>query len=179
MRLLQSVLPGCSQPQQPQQKFVAQLLRLLLMFPGHATFRHLRRYSSYHARTVARWYARDGDVVSRNQAAIMHGSPPEHAPALVIDASVVPRRGKQTSGLDRFWNGSHSRSETGLEISAMAWLDITANCAAGLRVEQPPQQTRPVRGDAYRCLAGATGPCRIGTASAPPTRRYHRRRRAQ
>jgi hypothetical protein len=51
------------------------------MFPGHATFRHLRRYSSYHARAVARWYARDGDVVSRNQAAIMHGSPPEHAPA--------------------------------------------------------------------------------------------------
>ena len=48
MRLLQSVLPDLSQTKKPQQKFVAHLLRLLLMLPGHATFRNLSRYSSYH-----------------------------------------------------------------------------------------------------------------------------------
>src|SRR5262249_24295169 len=39
---------------------------------------------------------------------------------------------------DRFWNGSHSRAEKGLEISTLAWLDITGNCAYCLSVEQTP-----------------------------------------
>ena len=46
-----------------------------------------------------------------------------------MDASFVPKSGKHTYGLDRFWNGSHSRAEKGLEISTLAWLDITDNCA--------------------------------------------------
>src|SRR4029450_9649395 len=138
MRLLQSVLPGLHQTKKPQQKFVAHLLRLLLMFPGHATFRNLSRYSAYHERTFARWYARDFDFVSLNKAAITKVISPEHEQALVIDASFVPKSGKQTYGLDRFWNGSHGRSEKGLELSTLAWLDITDNCAYGLSVEQTP-----------------------------------------
>ena len=43
MRLLQSVLPGVSQMKQPQRKFLTPLVGLLLMLPGHATFRHLSR----------------------------------------------------------------------------------------------------------------------------------------
>ena len=36
----QSVLPTLRQTKKPQQKFVAHLLGLLLMLPGHATFRN-------------------------------------------------------------------------------------------------------------------------------------------
>jgi DDE superfamily endonuclease len=138
MRLLQSVLPTLRQTKKPQQKFLAHLLGLLLMLPGHATFRNLSRYSAYHERTFARWYARDFDFVSLNKAAIIQVIPPDHEQALVIDASFVPKSGKQTYGLDRFWNGSHSRTEKGLEISALAWLDITDNCAYCLSAEQTP-----------------------------------------
>jgi hypothetical protein len=138
MRLLQSVLPGLRQTKQPQRTFLAHLFGLLLMLPGHATFRNLSRYSSYDERTFSRWYAREFDFVSLNKAAITRVIPPEQEQALVIDASFVPKSGKQTYGLDRFWNGSHGRSEKGLEISALAWLDITANCAYALSVEQTP-----------------------------------------
>jgi hypothetical protein len=150
MRLLQSVLPGSSQTKKPQQKFVAHLLRLLLMLPGHATFRNLSRYSSYHERTFARWYARDFDFVSLNKAAIAQVLPPEHAQALVIDASFVPKSGTKTYGLDHFWNGSHSRSEKGLEISTLAWLDITDNCAYCLSVEQTPPTAKTTDAEATR-----------------------------
>jgi hypothetical protein len=113
------------------------------MLPGHATLRNLSRYSPYNERTFARWYARDFDFVALNKAAITHMIPPEHQQALVLDASFVPKSGKKTYGLARFWNGSHSRAEKGLEISALAWLDITANDAYSLSVEQtpPPDQT--------------------------------------
>jgi hypothetical protein len=70
MRRLQRVLPTLRQTKKPQQKFVAHLLGLLLMFSGHATFRNLSRYSAYHERTFSRWYARDFDFVSLNKAAI-------------------------------------------------------------------------------------------------------------
>src|SRR5258706_15290733 len=108
MRLLQSVLPALHQTKKPQQKCVAHLLGLLLLLPGHATLRNLSRYRSYHERTFARWYARDFDLVALNKVAITAGIPPAHAQALGIDASFVPTSGKQTSGLDRFWNGSQS-----------------------------------------------------------------------
>src|SRR2546430_17679420 len=98
----------------------------MLMLPGHATFRNMSRYSPYHERTFSRWYARDFDWVSINQADITEAIPPEHDQALVMDDSFVPKSGKHTYGLDRFWHGSHSRDEKGLEISTLAWLDIHA-----------------------------------------------------
>ena len=146
MRLLQSVLATSPQTKKPQRKFIAHLLGLLLMLPGHATFRNLSRYSSYHERTpdrvrgrlFARWYDRHFDFVSLNKAAITQVIPPDHQQALVIDASFIPKSGTHTYGLERFWNSCHRRSEKGLEVSLLAWLDITGTCAYGLSVEQTP-----------------------------------------
>jgi hypothetical protein len=138
MRLLQNVLHSLKKTKKPQYKFVTHLLGLMLMLPGHATFRNMSRYSPYHERTFSRWYGRGFDWVLLNQAAITEVVPPEHDQALVMDASFVPKSGKHTYGLDRFWNGSHSRAEKGLEISTLAWLDITDNCAYCLSVEQTP-----------------------------------------
>jgi hypothetical protein len=138
MRLLQSVLTRLKQTKKPQHKLVTHLLGLLLMLPGHATFRNLSRYSPYHEKTFSRWYGSTFDWVSLNKGAITDVVPPEHEQALVTDASFVPKSGKHTYGLDRFWNGSHSRAEKGLELSTLAWLDIPDNCAYALSVEQTP-----------------------------------------
>ena len=91
MRLLQSVLPTLPQTKKPQRKFIVHLLGLLLMLPGHATFRNLSRYSAYHERTFARWYDRHFDFVALNKAAITQVMAPEHQQALVIDASFIPK----------------------------------------------------------------------------------------
>jgi hypothetical protein len=150
MRLLQSVLTRLKQTKKPQHKFVIHLLGLLLMLPGHATFRNLNRYSPYHEKTFSRWYGSIFDWVSLNQAAITEVVPPEHEQALVTDASFVPKSGKHTYGLDRFWNGSHGRAEKGLEISTLAWLDITDNCAYALSVEQTPPSAQTSDPEATR-----------------------------
>ena len=123
MRLLQSVLVTLPQTKKPQRKFITHLLGLVLMLPGHATFRNLSRYSSYHERTpdrvrgrlFARWYERPFDLVALNKAAITQVIPPEHQQALVIDASFIPKSGAHTYGLERFWNSRYRRSEKGLE----------------------------------------------------------------
>jgi hypothetical protein len=138
MRLLQSIVPTRRQPQKPQQQFLTHLLGLLLMLPGHATFRHLSRYRAYHERTFARWYARDFALGSLNQAALLCVIPPPPPQALGLDASVIPTRGQKTSGLDRCGNGRHRRTASGRESSALAWRDRTATCADCLRVAQTP-----------------------------------------
>ena len=150
MRLLQSVLSCLNQTKKPQRKFVTHLLGLLLMLPGHATLRNMSRYSPYHERTFARWYDTPFDWVSFNKAAITEVVPPDHEQALIIDASFVPKSGKPTYGLDRFWNGSHSRTEKGLDISTLAWLDLTGNCAYCLSVEQTPPSSGSSDSEATR-----------------------------
>lgn len=150
MRLLHSVLSCLKQTKTPQRKFVTHLLGLLLMLPGHATFRNMSRYSPYHERTFARNYDSDFDWVALNKAAITTVVPPEQDQALVIDASFVPKSGKQTYGLDRFWHGSHNRTEKGLEISTLAWLDLTGNCAYCLSVEQTPPSSDASDAEATR-----------------------------
>ena len=150
MRLIQSVLATLPQTKKPQRKFVAHLLGLLLMLPGHATFRNLSRYSPCHERTFARGYDRPFDFVALNKAAITQVVAPDHQQALVIDASFIPKSGTHTYGLEHFWNSRHRRSEKGLEVSAIAWLDITDNCAYGLSVEQTPPSDKDTEPQATR-----------------------------
>jgi hypothetical protein len=63
MRLPQSVLSRLKQAKKPQRKFVAHLLGLMLMLPGHATFRNMSRYSPYHERSFARWPSENDAVI--------------------------------------------------------------------------------------------------------------------
>jgi hypothetical protein len=122
----------------PPQKFLCHVMRLLLMLPGRVTFRNLSRYSPYHEKTFARWFARDFDCVSLNHAAIVEVVVPSHEHLLAFDPRFVPTSGTRTHGLDMFWNGVHSRADKGLEIATRAWVDVTQNSADARSVAQTP-----------------------------------------
>lgn len=153
MRLLDSVLMRVKNSKKPQQTFLCHVMRLMLMLPGRVTFRNLSRYSPYHEKTFARWFARDFDFVTLNHAAIVEVVPQSHEHVLAFDPSFVPKSGKHTYGLDMFWNGAHSRAEQGLEIATLAWVDVTDNSAYTLSVEQtspaPQSGTEETRIDTY------------------------------
>ena len=87
---------------------------------------------------LARGYERGFDFVALNKAALSQAIPSEHEQALVVDASFIAKSGNHTYGLERFWNSTQGRAQRGLEISLLAWLDITDNCAYALSVEQTP-----------------------------------------
>jgi hypothetical protein len=138
MRLLDSVLTELKNSSPAHRRFVGHLLELLLMLPGRATWRNLSRYSPYHEKTFGRWFAKNIDGVQVNQMAILQGVPVQHEQVLAFDPSFVPKSGKHTYGIARFWNGTHSRAEKGLEIGVLAWVDVTTNTAYALSVEQTP-----------------------------------------
>jgi len=58
---------------------------------------------------------------------------------LGIDASFIPKSGKATAGVGSFWNGCHSRVETGLELSCCTLISVHDRQAFPIHV----QQTKP------------------------------------
>lgn len=58
--------------------------------------------------------------------------------AFAQDASFSRKSGKKTFGLDKFWNGTHSRSEKGLEVSLISIVDLKLNQSFALSAEQTP-----------------------------------------
>ena len=52
--------------------------------------------------------------------------------------SFVPKSGKRTDGLAKFYNGSPGRAEKGLEVSLLSVTDISRNTAYTLSVRQTP-----------------------------------------
>lgn len=55
---------------------------------------------------------------------------------LALDASFVPKSGRSTQGLGRFYNGCSQRVEKGLELSLLAVVDLSRNTAYALHAKQ-------------------------------------------
>jgi len=114
VRLFESVLMRLKNAKKPRQKFLCHVMRLLLLRPGHVTFRNLSRYSLYHEQTFARWFVRDFDFVSFNHAAIVEVVAPSHEHVLAFEPRFVPKSGSRplvsiyagtvpTAGRTRAW----------------------------------------------------------------------------
>ena len=119
MPLLESVLLNLKWSQ-PLRSFLNELLLLVLIVPGRATFRNLSRYSGYVEKTFSRWFRRKVNWAALNVAAIQAVVPAAHESVLAFDPSYIPKSGKHTEGLGHFWNGSTGRAEPGLEVNALS-----------------------------------------------------------
>lgn len=142
MRLFDSVVAtlGLSQP---FQRFVREVLMLLLVVPGRATFLNLSRYSRYDEKTFRRGFRREVHWAALNVAAIRAVVPAHHEQVLAFDPSFIPKSGKHTPGLGRFWNSCTGRAELGLEIHVLAWVDVTANTAYAIQAALTPPEPAP------------------------------------
>ncbi|MFO1433059.1 MAG: transposase [Candidatus Competibacteraceae bacterium] len=175
MRLLDRVLVNVGLSQ-PFRRFLRELLMLLVIVPGRATFLNLSRYSDYTAKTCRRWFRRQVDWAQLNVTAIRAVVPRDHESVLAFDPSVVPKSGTGTAGLGRFWNGRAGRAEPGLELNTLAWVDVTANTAYTISAEMtPPEPAAAVAGATTADPAMATAEA----LPAKPTPRARARARAR
>lgn len=129
-------IPGTSKY---RRDFIKMLLALILALPGRMTFRNMSRYSNQHERTFARHFAKAFDWQGFNLALLESLLCDEVL--IVTDCSFIPKSGKQTYGLDRFWNGSQARNERGLELSVIALIDPQRRDAYTVSARQTPPRT--------------------------------------
>lgn len=122
MRLFDSVVAtlGLSPP---FQRFVREVLMLLLVVPGRATFLNLSRYSHYDEKTFRRRFRQEVNWAGLNVVAIRAVVPAHHDQVLAFDPSFVPKSGKHTpvwgafgmavpGGRNRAWKSMYWRGWT-------------------------------------------------------------------
>ena len=136
--IIQSLLISMGNLTHPQKKFILTLFSTLLVSCGRATFVNLSRYSQINERTYRRQYQRSFNFIQFNQKLIEQAVNSESKVILAVDCSFIPKSGKRTYGIDYFYNGSASRAEKGLEISAMAVIDVNQKQGYSLSVQQTP-----------------------------------------
>jgi len=136
----------------PQRKFVAALLATILALRGRVNYRNLARYGNYSERTYSRQFQQPFPWLEYHAKLIKSALPPTHELIAAQDASFIPKSGKKTYGLDKFYSGCASRPERGLEISALAVVDVTQKGAYIASVEQTPAtpELKKERADATR-----------------------------
>ncbi|MBX8464215.1 transposase [Deinococcus sp. RIT780] len=160
-----------------QTRFFAHLIPLWQAIPGRVNARNFSRYSEWDERTFRRWMHKtlpwDELHWGLVRLLIRWGVLGSRF-ILAIDASFIPKSGKKTEGLGAFWNGSQSRSDTGLELSCLALISLTGQHAFPLDIRQTrPKQDRADRLEQYleqlkdvltQRLAGLSGQLRAVVA---------------
>jgi hypothetical protein len=72
---------------------------------------------------------------------------------VAVDASFVPKSGKKTYGLDKFFNGCAGRAQKGLEVSLVSLIDVNTNTAYALSVSQTPPTLKVCKSQGERATA--------------------------
>jgi DDE superfamily endonuclease len=108
----------------------------LFVVCGKANFTNLSRYGEYSERTYRRQYQKSFDFISFHAQTIAAAIEPSREQIAAIDCSFIGKSGKQTWGLDNFYNGSISKSQKGLEISVISVVDVSAHQGYTLSVKQ-------------------------------------------
>jgi hypothetical protein len=137
MTVVNQILSRLNNINKPQEKFLQVLFATMLTIHSHINFLSLGRHSELSERTFRRRFRRDFDFPAFNRETIRQANCPPLL-AFAQDASFIPKSGKHTFGLDKFWNGSHSRVEKGLELSLIAVLDSRTAAAFALSAAQTP-----------------------------------------
>ena len=100
----------------------------------------MSRYSDLCEHTYSRNFAKPFDFIRFNRQVIDETFGEESNRILAFDPSFIKKAGKHTFSRDAFWNGCASKAQKGLEISALAVVDIDQHMALTLSVEQTLSQ---------------------------------------
>lgn len=137
-------LPGLAKP---RRQFVAALIATILALRGRVNYRNLARYGDYCEQSYARQFAQPFPWLAYHAQVIQGAVPATHELIAAQDASFIPKSGKKTDGLGKFYNGCAGRAERGLEISALAVIDLTQKGAYAAAVAQTPAPAAQLKKD--------------------------------
>lgn len=127
-------MPGITQP---RRKFLAALIFVFLCSKGRYNYSNLSRWINYNERTIRRHFSKDFDFVVFHRQ-LIHDFLSGEELLLVSDASFLPKSGRDTPGLDYFWNGSKQKSEKGLEVSALSVICVKDGLTINVCMDQTP-----------------------------------------
>lgn len=119
-----------------RRRILETLFPLLLTFPWRANFKQLSRWSKRNEGTIHNWFKSDLELIDFQRSLIdKHGS---GTYCVLFDPSYLPKSGKCTPGLGRYWSGQAGAVKRGLELGAFAVGDVGRHTAFHLSASMTP-----------------------------------------
>jgi len=148
--ILKPILAKLSNVNKHQRTFLTELFAVLLGRQGRATFENLARYSQFTELTFRRHFASYFDWLSFNKACIDFTQGPFIG---VVDCSFLPKSGRETFGLDKFWSSCAGKAQRGLEVSLLACVNTINKQCFALEASQTPPNITQKKGKPYSRLS--------------------------
>lgn len=120
----------------PQIKFLFIFFELWLRLPVRYTMLNLSRFSRYSEKSIRLHFEQLFDFTGFNTHLITKSCGKELIAA--FDPTFIPKSGKKTPGLGKWWSGKDQGALKGLEISCLSIVDIQAGTAMSLEAVQTP-----------------------------------------
>jgi hypothetical protein len=117
-------------------KFLSTVFELWLAIPLRYTMLNLSRIGSYCEKSIRLHFEKFFDFVSFNAELIKKSCSKDLIAA--FDPSFIPKSGKQTPGIGKWWSGKDQCALKGLEISCLSVIDVEAGTAMSLEAVQTP-----------------------------------------
>jgi len=122
----------------PRFKFFSTVFELWLGLPVRYMMLNLSRLGSYSDKSIRLHFEKLFDFVSFNAEVIKKSCGKDLIAA--FDPSYIPKSGKKTPGLGRWWSGKDQCTLKGLEISCLSIVDVKAGTAMLLEAVQTPSK---------------------------------------
>lgn len=131
---INQILDGLKHIHKPQLNFLRVLFTAIFVCQSRINFSSLARHSAFEEKTFRRNFGKEFDFIALNAQIV--GQSKCCIEAFAMDASFIKKSGKETFGLDKFWNGCAGRAEKGLEASIISLVDVKENASFVLTVDQ-------------------------------------------
>lgn len=131
-----------------QKRFMKILFISLLTLRGRVNFSNLARHSELNEKTYRRGFEKDFDFENFNLA-IIQERPVKGELVAAIDTSYLPKAGKKTYGLGKFYSSCLNKAVKGLEISEIALIDRDSQQAYAFSTKQTVEQENKSRLELY------------------------------
>ena len=134
---LRATLSSNGSLSKPCSKFIYSLFITWLGLPVRYNFLNLSRFGNYSEKNIRLHFEQNEFDFAHFNQQLIQSSCGKHLIA-AFDPSFISKSGKQTFGVDYFWDGCQQRTQKGLEVGCLAIVDVDARTAFPLSVRQTP-----------------------------------------
>ncbi len=143
--LIGSILNKMPNLSKPKREFVFHIFILFMGLRGRFNFMNMSRYGSYGEQTYRNQFEKGFDFLQFNTELIDESCGKQLV--IAFDPSYIPKSGKHTPGIGKFYSGCAQRALKGLEIGVLAAVDIAQNTAMSLEaIPTLPKKTLKIQG---------------------------------
>lgn len=135
--LISAIIARIDKTTKPTHKFINHILILFMGLRGKYNFINMARYGLYTEQTYRNQMSKPFDWAGFNKNLIQQNCSDELI--LAFDPSYLPKSGKRTAHVGRFWSGKDQAVKPGIEIGSIAVVDVQNGTALSLEAVQTPK----------------------------------------